>query len=182
MKIRYLSAVAVALALLLVACGSGPGDGSSFQDTRWVLVSLGGDPPLAGRAPSAEFAADQISGSAGCNTYFGTYTASDGEITIGDLAVTEMWCMEPEGVMDQETAFLTALNSAASYRVDGQRLELLDQAGTQILVFGSEAAELPDPANTSPDTAGATAGLESALNDLEMIQIPSEAVTVTVGG
>ncbi|MFN2165550.1 MAG: META domain-containing protein, partial [Anaerolineae bacterium] len=156
---RHFTLVAVALALLLlVACGSGPGEDSALQSTRWVLASLSGEPPLAGRAPSAEFAADQISGSAGCNTYFGTYEVSDGEITIGDLAVTEMWCMEPEGLMDQEAAFLQALNTAASYRLDAGQLELYDNAGSLILVFGSEAAERPDPAHTSPDTAGATLG------------------------
>ena len=97
--------------------------------------------PLAGRAPSAEFAADQISGSAGCNTYFGTYEVSDGEITIGDLAVTEMWCMEPEGVMDQEEAFLAALASVTGYRLAGEQLELLDGTGETILSFEPRAAE-----------------------------------------
>ena len=122
------------LAVLLLGCG-GAADGPALPDTQWVLVALAGEPPLPGTAPSVEFSPDEISGSAGCNTYFGAYTAGDSEITIGDVASTEMWCMEPEGVMDQEQAFLVALRSAAGYRLSGAQLELLDAADSVILTF-----------------------------------------------
>lgn len=130
----------MAVAVLLLGCGPSPGNSSSLQDTRWVLVTLRGEPPLPGRAASAEFSADQISGSAGCNTYFGTYAASDSEISVSDVANTEMWCSDPEGVMDQEQAFLAALASAASYRIAGERLELLDGTGRVILIFEPKLA------------------------------------------
>jgi heat shock protein HslJ len=94
-----------------------------------------GNPPLTGTAPSAEFSADQISGSASCNHYFGTYAVSGSGITITDVAWTEMYCMDPEGVMDQEEAFLAALTSAASYRLADARLEFLDATGSVILTF-----------------------------------------------
>ena len=142
MNCRSLMLAVMALAVLLVGCGSSPANNSSLQGTRWVLVTLAGEPPLTGTAPSAEFSVDQISGSAGCNTYFGTYAASSSEFRISDLASTEMWCMEPEGVMDQEMAFLNALDTVASYRMDAHRLELRDAAGTQILVFGPQESAL----------------------------------------
>ena len=160
---RNLITAVMALAVLLVGCGSSSANSSSLQGTRWVLVALGGESPLTGTAPSAEFSADQISGSAGCNTYFGTYAASGGEFSISDLASTEMWCMGPEGVMDQEMAFLNALNTVASYRVDTDRLELHDEAGTQILVFGPHETELPDPTKITPDKTGAPVRQESVL-------------------
>ena len=139
---RTTSKIAVmALAVLIVACGAGPAGGADLQDTRWVLVTLEGESPLPDRAPSAEFSEDQISGSTGCNTYFGTYEVSDDELSIGAVAVTEMWCMEPEGVMDQEQAFLAALASVTSYRLAGERLELLDDTGQATLTFESRAAE-----------------------------------------
>jgi heat shock protein HslJ len=43
--------------------------------------------------------------------------------------------MDPEGVMDQEEAFLAALTSAASYRLADARLEFLDATGSVILAF-----------------------------------------------
>ena len=49
----------------------------------------------------------------------------DGEkITIGPLASTMKFCNDPEGVMDQEAQYLAALQSAATYRIEGNRLEL----------------------------------------------------------
>ncbi len=138
---RNLTIVVMAIAVLLVGCGSSSDDGASLQGTQWALVTLGGESPLPGTAPSAEFTEDQISGSTGCNTYFSTYEVSGGELSIGAVAVTEMWCMEPEGVMDQEQAFLDALASVASYRMAGERLELLDGTGEAILTFEPRAAE-----------------------------------------
>jgi heat shock protein HslJ len=130
----------MALAVLLVGCSPSPADGPSLNGTQWVLVALDGEPPLTGTAPSAEFSADQISGSAGCNTYFGTYEVSGDELSIGAVAVTEMWCMEPEGVMDQEQAFLAALASVVDYRLAGERLVLLDETGGVILTFERQPA------------------------------------------
>ena len=138
---RTLLITVMALAVLLVGCGSSPAEGPSLEGTKWVLVTLGGEALLPDTAPSAEFSADQISGSAGCNTYFGTYEASGDELSIGAVAVTEMWCMEPEGVMDQEQAFLAALGSVTGYRLAGERLELLDSTGDVALSFEPRAAE-----------------------------------------
>ena len=139
---RTTSKIAVmALAVLIVACGAGPAGGADLQDTEWVLVTLKGEPPLAASAPSAEFSEDQISGSTGCNTYFGTYEAGGDELSIGAVAVTEMWCMEPEGAMDQEQSFLDALASVAGYRLAGERLDLLDGTGETVLRFEPRTAE-----------------------------------------
>ncbi len=137
---RNLIIAVITLAVLLVGCGSGPADNPSLKGTQWQLVMLGGETLLPDTAPSAEFTADQISGSAGCNTYFGTYAVSDSEFSFGDVANTEMWCMEPAGVMDQEQAFLAALASVASYRLTEGRLELLDGTGGVILAFEPQPA------------------------------------------
>jgi heat shock protein HslJ len=135
MSVRNWATVLMVLAVLLVGCG--PADSASLEGTQWSLVTLAGKPPLAGTEPSAEFTADEMSGSAGCNHYFGTYEVSGSDFAIGTVASTEMWCMDPEGVMDQEQAFLAALASVASYRLDGERLELLDAKGSVILAFES---------------------------------------------
>lgn len=132
---RNLAIALMAWAVLLMGCSPLPADSPPLEGTQWVLVTLEGEPPLTGTAPSAEFSVDQISGSAGCNHYFGTYAVSGSNITISDLESTEMYCMEPEGVMDQEQAFLAALASVAGYRLAGARLELLDATGSVILAF-----------------------------------------------
>jgi hypothetical protein len=61
-----------------------------------------------------------------------------------------MYCADPEGVMDQEDAFLAALASTASYRLAGAQLELLD--GTASVVLAFEPSAVPDTPTTAPAT------------------------------
>jgi heat shock protein HslJ len=80
---------------------------------------------LEGTTLSASFGTDgNLSGNSGCNQYNGAYKVDGDQITIGPLASTMMMCSDPEGVMDQEAQFLAALQSAASYQIEGNVLEL----------------------------------------------------------
>ena len=75
-----------------------------------------------------------ITGSAGCNTYFGSYAAAGNNLSIpGPVGVTEMYCMEPAGVMEQEQAYLTTLRLAESYEINGDEMRI--DCGNQSLVF-----------------------------------------------
>ena len=65
-----------------------------------------------------------LSGTAGCNRVLGSYTAGDAEISFGTIATTQMACMTPEGLMDQEAAIVAALESAATYSIEGDTLEM----------------------------------------------------------
>ena len=87
---------------------------------------------------------------------------------MSDLYWTEMACLEPEGILNQELAYLNALNAVASYRVDAGRLKLYDGAGTQVLVFGPQETARPAPTSTSgptdpplPGEAGLIASIEA---------------------
>lgn len=70
-----------------------------------------------------------VEGSAGCNRFFGSFQAGDSSLTIGALATTFAFCAEPEGVMEQEAAFLAALQSAATYSIQGRLLEIRSADG-----------------------------------------------------
>jgi len=76
-----------------------------------------------------------------CNGYgggrdSGKYTATgDGTLAIPMIAVTLQLCSEPEGIMEQEAAYIEALRSAAAYRVMDDRLEIDNAAGETPLVF-----------------------------------------------
>lgn len=109
--------------LVELAPASNTLDGTSwnvvnFNNGREAVVSVLADTEL-----TAVFDGSQISGSAGCNSYFGSFSAADGEIEIGPLASTLKACPE-EGVMEQEAEFLAALESAATYSIMGNRLEM----------------------------------------------------------
>lgn len=130
------------LIAVLAACGTTPPAPASLEGTAWVLQSLRGQSPLAGTTITLDFAAE-LGGRAGCNHYGGSYTAAGDRLTLGMLYMTEMYCPDPAGVMEQESAYLEALSTVARYRLAGGRLELLDDAGQVVLSF---APAPPPPA------------------------------------
>lgn len=92
--------------------------------------------PLAGTALTARFDADgSLSGSSGCNGYTTSYTTDKGSIEIEPPAGTKKACAEPDGVMEQEAAFLAALPTAVSFRLAGSVLELIDADGKRLVTF-----------------------------------------------
>jgi heat shock protein HslJ len=147
-KRTVLVGATLVLTALLVACATAetdqpPAGGAALPGTEWALVSLTGDTLIQGTQITLSFDEASIDGSAGCNTYGGSYTATEDSLRLSDLYWTEMGCPEPEGILDQEMAYLTTLNTVASYRVDAGRLELYDEAGTQILVFSLTGSAVP---------------------------------------
>ena len=115
-------AALLGMLLLVGACaGAGPGSGDALDGTSWALVSYGETRPIPGTTITAKFADGQLRGSAGCNSYFGSYQVSGDKIRVGDMAMTEMACLEPAGVMEQELVFAQLMRDAQSFRlVDGQ--------------------------------------------------------------
>lgn len=76
------------------------------------------------------FGADgTLNGSAGCNNYSATYTLGDKTLKVGPAATTRKMCASPEGVMEQEMQFLKALETAATFDLVGDRLELRSADG-----------------------------------------------------
>jgi heat shock protein HslJ len=85
---------------------------------------------------TASFGKDgNLTGNAGCNTYNGPYKVDGSKITIGPLASTMMFCNDPEGVMDQEAQYLAALQTASTYQIEGERLELRTADGALAVDF-----------------------------------------------
>lgn len=92
--------------------------------------------PLAGSEISADFSAGGgISGSAGCNEYDARYRTASSSIKIELLAVTEVECVSPEGVMEQEAAYLDALPRATDFRIENGGLALLTAQDTVVATF-----------------------------------------------
>jgi heat shock protein HslJ len=101
----------------------------NYNNGRGGLVSL-----LDGTRIAMDFGADgQLTGNAGCNNYFTYYQLSGSNITIGQPGSTSLTCAEPEGVMQQEAEFLAALQTAATFRIDGDTLEL--RSATEVAVI-----------------------------------------------
>jgi heat shock protein HslJ len=146
------------LSALLAACGTkatptppdttGSGGGTRLAGTQWMLTSLKGESLIEDTEINLYFEEAFLGGSMTCNGYgggpdSGRYVATDdGALTLGEyFAVTVQLCLEPQGIMEQETAYIKALLSAETYRVVDGRLELGNGAGQIILVFARKAEQ-----------------------------------------
>ena len=120
------------------AAGSMPED---LTAGTWVLdLYMAGDtqlkPVINGTQITAMFGADGLlSGSGGCNIYAAQYDAGEELLSIGPVASAKTICSQPQGLMNQEAAYLTALDSVAAYTFSGDELSLLDEKGRTVLVF-----------------------------------------------
>ncbi|HLV34403.1 MAG TPA: META domain-containing protein [Spirillospora sp.] len=101
----------------------------SYRDANGAMVDVLPDTEI-----TLEFGSDEVGGSGGCNAYGGGYTADGLSLEIGEIVATLIFCASEER-MEQEAAYLAALNSAASYRIADNQLELLDSADEVLLVF-----------------------------------------------
>jgi heat shock protein HslJ len=123
------------ISALLAACAFSGGSSAASLQGEWTLSTLNGKAPLAGTTITATFEKDTVGGRSGCNSYGGSFTARGNKLSASELAMTEMYCMDPEGVMDQETAYLQALSQAASFSVENGQLEIHDASENTVLVF-----------------------------------------------
>lgn len=114
---------------------------AGLEGTRWVLESQVGPngetvPALPDREVTAEFSDGALTGSGGCNNYFGSYTVDGANLTIGQVGSTMMACM-PEAIMQQETQFFANLQSAATYTIVDGQLQIADATGNVVLTFAA---------------------------------------------
>jgi heat shock protein HslJ len=124
---------------------------SLYNNGKEAMVSS-----LAGTTITLMFVeGGNVTGNGGCNNYTGDYTLDGNQLTIGELATTRMFCAEPEGAMDQETAFLAALQSSTSFQIMGGDLELLDADGARTVTAYAQPATLAAGGNPE-DVTGRT--------------------------
>lgn len=101
----------------------------------WTLTAFGSadaaQPPVEGSTITIIFTEAGVSGSAGCNSYSGSFTFDNSTLTFGQMIRTLMACEET--LMTQEEAFLAALATASSYTISGDQLQISYDSG--VLTF-----------------------------------------------
>jgi heat shock protein HslJ len=65
------------------------------------------------------------------------FQINDSAIKIGPMAATLMFCAEPEGIMEQESNYLAALEMVRSYGLRGDALTLFDENQTKMAEYKS---------------------------------------------
>ncbi len=119
---------------------------TSYNNGREAVVGL-----LEGTEITLNFEEIDLNGNAGCNNYFAGYTVAGNTITVEAPGSTRMFCEEPAGVMEQEAAYLAALQSAATFSIEGDQL-WLRTAGDAIAVIAVKEVfvDLPEPEPATP--------------------------------
>ena len=123
----------------------------------------------------------EVSGSAGCNVYFGSYESSDGSLAFGALASSMMACPEPAGTL--ESAYLASLAMVAGYSLEDSTLTLVDDAGTALLVFTMPAKPIVQGAwivTSYADATGAPVDV-GGESDLTAAFLPGGTLTGSTG-
>lgn len=127
--------VSILAALVLAACGAQP---AQLSGTSWVLSSLDGSTQVGSAAGGNEItlefdAAGRAGGNGGCNGYGADYAlGGNGSIEFG-VPISTMMACEPALVMQNESAFLSALAEVTNFQIVGNTLTLT--GGGHTLVF-----------------------------------------------
>ena len=139
LKLSLASLVLLMLSLLPGACTGTTCNSGEWQDILWTLKSYGPADNLQNVLGNADITLQfdssdkEVSGSGGCNHYFGSYTVkSNCELKISGLGATEMACLDSV-LMQQEQRYFGLLQNADKIEVkDG---ELRITCGTELLVY-----------------------------------------------
>ncbi len=119
---------------------------SALPGTEWELGTIGSkdgtvSSVLSGTTITLIFDEETLSGSAGCNRYFGSFEVTDDQIAFGAIGSTKMHCGEA-GVMEQEQRYLAMLGEVSSFEIGSDSLTLFDEEGHARLVFHPKATEM----------------------------------------
>jgi heat shock protein HslJ len=138
-------------------------EGQSLGGTAWVLAWLPGRSLVPGSSVSLQFDVERLSGSDGCNRYSGSYSVRGAVLEVSpNLASTQMACV-PD-ITAQAQAFIAALTGAKSFRIDGDRLELLAADGKTSATLAAQSRSL---AGTSWSATGINNGRQAVSSPVK---------------
>jgi heat shock protein HslJ len=129
---------------------------------KWVVDSFETAPGTVsvleeGSEIDVVFRIGSLGGFAGCNSFSGVYGTNGTVVRVGKLAMTRVAC--DQALMDQDAAFVTALEGAAMIEPRGRQLNLTDRNGGMKVALVRPVIEeaSPAPAATAEPSAEPTA-------------------------
>lgn len=121
-SLSYALLMIVSLGVMFQSCKSSKNSASTATtdlNGTWVLASFNGDKPevsFKGKIPTmnVNLSTKLLNGNAGCNTYTGSFTYSNGIFSAPKLATTMMACLDA----NQESQFLAMLAGNNTVSID----------------------------------------------------------------
>ncbi len=115
---------------------------AELTNTYWKLVRLGEESIVVApqqREPHLKLETNnRLGGFSGCNRFMGAWQLEGETLRFTGIATTRMAC--PAG-MEQEAAFVRALESMSSWKIMGEHLEFFDTQGALLARFESRYME-----------------------------------------
>jgi len=152
MKNNNITLLLLALSFLITACQQTmPDHAIDLTGQTWNLAAYNDTQPIAGHQPTLQFDPEQISGTTGCNHYGGMYRIKGDTLHFEGVYNTEMACLEPGELMDQERVYLELLGIVDQFELNNDMLIFYAKA-IPILVFEIQP-EAPQSAEPIPEPA-----------------------------
>lgn len=131
-----LKAEHVAMMLKRVTSSPEPIEESLFE-VAWLAEDIGGRGVMDTARSTLHVKADgSISGLGACNRYFGSASIKGSTVSFSGIGATMMACAP--ALMDQERKLFDALNKAASFRFEQDKLFLVDAEGRDLARFAKD--------------------------------------------
>jgi heat shock protein HslJ len=133
--------ISTAAVLALAACGD-EGEATGLDGTKWIMTTYAVVGSMKDALPSpavditfspAKDGNGTVDGNGGVNQYSGPYTVQGEKLTVGPLSSTRM--AGDQAAMDQESAYLSALQLAASYKISGDTLTISNRSGIAVVTY-----------------------------------------------
>jgi putative lipoprotein len=122
--------------LILAIATSGSAMGTDLVGSVWRPSFMSAAELIPGVKMVVNFNPDgKITGSGGCNQFFGGYSVTGNTIKIGPIASTRKGC---PGLIGVEAAFFAMLESAKSFEELNGTLILYDITGAKVLELARE--------------------------------------------
>ena len=134
---KFRAPLALTLAALVAGAIAAPAAAQdepapSIEGPVWELLSIGDAAVDASASMSLDGGTAAIFG--GCNSFFGSYELDGESLTFADNFTSTLVECDPQ-VMEDESAYISALGDVATYALQDSILNLFDDGGGQVLSF-----------------------------------------------
>jgi CubicO group peptidase (beta-lactamase class C family)/heat shock protein HslJ len=158
----------------------------ALEGTSWTLETFVEGQVTSSLIDDAEitlqFGGGHVRGSAGCNDYGGAYTLERGALRIPRIDITKQLCLEPVGVMAQETRYLEILREMTVFIWDANHLTLKTANGPGLRFVSTEkTATVSQAGPTDPlELEAFVDGVIAA--QLQAYHVPGATVSIVKDG
>ena len=115
------------------------------DESQWLLVEVDGDALIDGTYATLKLSGNSYGGYDGCNSFAGEWdddtliAQQDGTFSVPVTVRSLQLCGDIDGVMEQADSYVKALREGKAFRVDGDKLEIFDEADQVSLVLVRKA-------------------------------------------